>query len=123
MQPINAVLAHRDPALAHALAGSLDGHFRKLAIVNDPSAIGSEIARLRASFAIIDLEMISYAELRNLCSEFPATTFTCIHRLADDLMWSEALAMGAVDCCQSNDLRGIVRASERFVPHRRAAAA
>jgi hypothetical protein len=30
-------------------------------------------------------------------------------------MWSEALAMGAVDCCHSGDLHGILLASERYV--------
>jgi hypothetical protein len=30
-------------------------------------------------------------------------------------MWSEALAMGAVDCCHCEDLRGILMASERYV--------
>jgi hypothetical protein len=30
-------------------------------------------------------------------------------------MWSDALAMGAVDCCHASDLHGILLASERYV--------
>jgi hypothetical protein len=38
-------------------------------------------------------------------------------------MWSEALAMGAVDCCHSSDLQGILLASERYVVLTRSRAA
>jgi hypothetical protein len=55
------------------------------------------------------------AELKKLCSQFPSTAFVCVHRLADDQMWTEALAMGAVDCCLADDVQGILLASERYV--------
>jgi hypothetical protein len=62
---------------------------------------------------------------KELCARFPATAFVCVHRLADDCMWAQALAVGAVDCCQSNDVRGILLASARHMgaePAHRAAA-
>jgi len=115
MRPINAVLAHHDPILARGLADSLRPEFRKVAIAGSLSEAQSEIGRLRANFVIVDLELLSYAEVKQLCSEFPATAFACIHRLADEAMWQETLAVGAVDCCQANDVRGILRACERHV--------
>ena len=66
-------------------------------------------------FAVVDLELIGIPELKQLCAQFPSTAFVCIHRLADDRMWSEALAAGAVDCCCSSDMHGILLASERYV--------
>jgi len=114
MRPISVVLAHHDPVVARALAESLRPQFRKLAIVNTVSDTETEIARLRAGFVIVDLELLSYADLQRLCSEFPATTFASVHRLADEAMWLQSLAVGAVDCCQSTDVRGLLRASERF---------
>jgi DNA-binding NarL/FixJ family response regulator len=123
MRPINAVLAHHDPVVARGLADSLRPDFRKLTVAGSLSEARAEIARLRANFVIVDLEMLSYAEVKQLCSEFPGTAFACIHRLADEAMWQETLAVGAVDCCQSNDLRGILRASERHVKGCAAAAA
>lgn len=122
MRPINAVLAHHDPVVARGLADSLRPEFRKVAISASLSEAQTEIARLRAAFVVVDLELLSYAELRQLCAEFPGTAFACIHRLADEAMWQETLAVGAVDCCQSNDLRGILRASERHVKALTAAA-
>jgi DNA-binding NarL/FixJ family response regulator len=122
MRPINVVLAHHDPVEAQGLAESLRPQFRKLVTVSSlPEAVAA-IARLRARFVIIDLELLSYSELRKLCSEFPAAVFACVHRLADEAMWAEALAVGAVDCCVSNDVQGILLASERYVPARKAAA-
>jgi hypothetical protein len=115
MRPINAVLAHQDAASAQRLATSLTKEFRNLLLAKSASELRSSLARYRAPFAVVDLELISFGELKELCNEFPATAFVCIHRLADDRMWSEALAMGAVDCCQSSDLRGILLAAERYV--------
>ena len=115
MRPINAVLAHQNPDSAQYLATSLTKEFRNLLVARSASELRSSVARYRAPFAVVDLELVSLAELKELCREFPATAFVCIHRLADDRMWAEALAMGAVDCCQSNDLHGIMLAAERYV--------
>jgi DNA-binding response OmpR family regulator len=122
MRPVNVVLAHHDPVVARALAESLRPEFRKLTIVNTLAQAESEIARLRANYVIVDLELFSYADLRNLCSEFPATLFATVHRLADETMWLQSLAVGAVDCCQSNDVRGLLRVSERYAASMAAAA-
>jgi len=110
---MNVVLAHHDPVMARALSESLRPEFRKIVIVNTTAGTEAEIARLRAGFVIADLELFSYAELQKLCSEFPSTLFTTVHRLADETMWLQSLAAGAVDCCQSSDVRGLLRAAER----------
>ncbi len=115
MRPINAVLAHHDAGSAERLAATLGKQFRNLLVAKSFDETRSALARYHAPFAVVDLELISPAELRELCREFPHTAFVCVHRLADDRMWSDALAMGAVDCCCSADVRGILMASERYV--------
>ena len=115
MRPMNAVLAHHDPDAAKYLAASLTKEFRNLLVAQSAYELRSSVARFRAPFAVIDLELIGLPELKELCREFPATAFVGIHRLADDRMWTEALAMGAVDCCHCDDLRGILLAAERYV--------
>lgn len=114
MRPINVVLAHHDLLTARVLAESLRTEFRKLVIVDTPAAAAAEIARLRAGFVIVDLELFSFDDLQKLCAEFPSTIFATVHRLADEAMWLQSLAVGAVDCCQSNDVRGLLHASERY---------
>jgi hypothetical protein len=125
MRPMNAVLAHHDAAAAESLAASLRNQFRNLVVAKSVAETSSALVRLQAQFVVADLELISMAELKQLCTTFPATAFVCIHRLADDRMWSEALAMGAVACCYSSDARGILLASERYVvlSHKASAAA
>ncbi len=113
MRPINAILAHHNAASAERLAALLKSEFRNIAIVRSSEEICAAVARAGAAFAVVDLELVSLAELRELCARFPATAFVCIHRFADDCMWAEAWAAGAADCCQSNDVRGILQASNR----------
>jgi hypothetical protein len=120
MRPINAVLAYHDPLSAERLAAVLRSQFRNLVVAKSQDDVGSAVARFRAQFAVVDLELIGLPELKQLCAQFPATAFVCIHRLADDRMWTEALAMGAVDCCRSTDVHGILLASERYVSLSRA---
>ena len=115
MRPINAVLAYQDPSSAQYLATSLSKEFRNLLIAKSAYELRSSVARYRAPFVVVDLELIGLSELKELCREFPSTAFVGIHRLADDRMWSEALAMGAVDCCHSDDVRGVLAAAERYV--------
>jgi len=122
MRPMNVVLAHHDPIVARAIAESLRPQFRKLAIVSSLPEAEAEIARLRADFVIVDLELFSYSDVQKLCSEFPGVVVASVHRLADESMWLQSLAVGAVDCCQSNDVRGLLRASERHAAAMGAAA-
>ena len=123
MRPINVVLIHNDPLVARGLAESLRPQFRKLVIVSSLPEARAEIARLRAGFVIVDLELLSFSEVKKLCAEFPSVVFTSVHRLADETMWLQSLAVGAVDCCQSNDIRGLLRASERYAATAMAVAA
>lgn len=115
MRPISVVLAHQDPATAEGLARSINKQFITFATVNTEEDFRSAIARLRAPLAVVDLELVNFSALEELCREFPATAFVSVHRLADDAMWSESLAVGAVDCCLASDLRRILQASDRYV--------
>lgn len=115
MGPINVVLAHRDPALTDNLVRSIQRQFCNVATAHDLDEIRGTIARVRAPLAIVDLELVNFSQLGELCREFPATAFICTHRLADDAMWSQSLAMGAVDCFVASDVPKILQASDRYV--------
>ena len=115
MGPINIVLAHRDPALTENLVRSIQRQFCDVATANNLDEIRVTIARVRAPLAIVDLELIDLPQLGELCHEFPGTAFVCTHRLADDAMWSQSLAMGAVDCCVASDVPKILQASDRYI--------
>ena len=115
MRPTNVVLAHRDPALTKTLVGPVQQRFHTIATAHNLDELRTFVARLRAPLAIVDLELVNFSELGELCREFPATAFVCTHRLADDAMWSQSLSMGAADCCLASDVPKILQTSERYV--------
>jgi hypothetical protein len=96
---------------------------QNLTTVHAAASVRESVPRLRAQLAIVDLEVVSFSELADLCREFPATAFVCVHRLADDSMWMQALASGAVDCCLSADLSRILENADRYVAIKEAGAA
>jgi hypothetical protein len=115
MPPIHVVLTRQDPALTDKLVASIKKQYFDVAMASNEEDTRNAIARTRAQLAIVDLEVVNFAELDQLCREFPGTAFVSIHRLADDGMWSKSLAAGAVDCCLAGDLPRILQASERYV--------
>ena len=66
MRPINAVLAHHDAPAAQRLGDSLRKEFRNLVITQSAGELKSAVARYRAPFAVIDLELVGPGELKGL---------------------------------------------------------
>jgi hypothetical protein len=119
MRPINVVLALHDAAAVYRLTASLNKQFRNLLVAKSFAEVKSAVTRFRAPLSVVDLELLSLTDIAALAHEFPATAFVCVHRLADDRLWTDALAAGAVDCCYAQDVPGILQASERYVVIRR----
>jgi len=115
MSPVRVVLANPNQELPKSVLTATRRELPNFATVHAPAEIREMVPRLRAQLAVVDLEMITYQELTELCREFPATAFVCIHRLADDAMWAQSLAAGAVDCCSATDLPWILHNAERYV--------
>jgi len=123
MFPIRVVIANSAEAIVASPVNLSGPDSTSFATVHATTDIRDTVARLRAQLAVVDLEVVSFSELGELCKEFPATAFVCIHRLADDAMWARALAAGAVDCCLSADLERIVENANSYVAIKEATAA
>ena len=123
MQPLNVVVATTDTRVASQLADSLNGHFRTVSVARSLEEVRHAIPKHRAQFAIVDLELASMPEVRDLCTEFAQTQVVCTHRVPDEEMWANALNAGAIDCCHNGDINGIVDAVRRNVLQARANAA
>src|SRR5215467_6269098 len=111
MKPLSVVVAQSNGKTAEVLARSLYNHFRVVNVAGNLDELRFAIPRHRADVAIVDLELASLSQVQQLMREFAATRVICTHRLADEKMWSDALAAGAVDCCDASDVRAIVLAS------------
>lgn len=123
MLPLTAVVVQSDPQAAAALAASLLHHFHTVRVVSSLEEVRAAIPRHRAEFAILDLELIGVADVQALRRDFASTSIVCTHRLADEKLWSAALAAGALDCCHASDVRSIVLAAMRQPPVSRPGAA
>jgi DNA-binding NarL/FixJ family response regulator len=113
MKPVTVVLAVADPVSSETLLTSLRAHFRVVLPTSEAEQIRPAILKHRADVVLMDLESFSVREVSSLRRDFPGVAIVCVHRLADDAVWSAALAAGALDCCHSSDVRGIVMAVNR----------
>ncbi|MDP9267835.1 MAG: hypothetical protein M3P27_05855 [Acidobacteriota bacterium] len=112
MKPLTVVVAQSDPKSAETLAASLHTHFKAVHIARTLEEVLASVPKHRADLLVIDLEMASLPEVELLRRELPATAVVCTHRLADEELWTRALAAGALDCCHTSDVRGIVLAAD-----------
>jgi len=113
MKPVTVVLAVPDPTINDMLLNSLRAHFRVVLPAGNAEQIRPAILKYRADVVLMDLESFSVKEIAALGQGFPALSVVCVHRLADDALWSAALSAGALDCCHTSDVRGIVMAVNR----------
>jgi len=108
MKPLNVVVAQLDSNNAQHLAASLYGHFRSVAVARSLEELRDAIPLTHADLAIVDLELVGFAELEDLHRIYSHTSIVCTHRCADEEMWASALAAGAIDMCSSTDVGDIV---------------
>lgn len=123
MKPLNVVVAQNDSGYAEFLAASLQSHFHVVALAHSLDEVRSVIPKHRADVAVIDLELASLSDVDTLRQEFQGVDIVCTSRLADENLWTQALAAGALDCCHPSDVRSIVFAASRTVPMARGSAA
>jgi DNA-binding NarL/FixJ family response regulator len=123
MKPLSIVVAQSNPKAAEFLACSLHTHFRVINVASNVDELRISIPRHRADVAVVDLELAGLIDVEALHKEFGATTIVCTHRLADEKMWTDALAAGAADCCNASDVRAIVMAATSTKPMSHAHAA
>src|SRR5579859_5009580 len=113
MKPLTVVIAQGDQQAAQQLAASLNQHFRAVHLATSADEVRHAIPKNRADLAIVDLELMSVAEVQDLRREYHHTNVICTHRVPDEEMWARALDAGALDCCHSSDVRSIVLAATR----------
>jgi hypothetical protein len=105
------VIAQKDPAVAAGLANDLHVHFAQIAVASSALELRTLLLRREARVAVLDLELVSVEEVRQLARSFDDLTIVCTHRSPDERMWMAALGAGAVEFCLPQDIRSILRAS------------
>jgi|SRR6266478_1416602 len=113
MKPVTVVVAVADSVTNQSLTSSLRSHFRVVLPLPGVDEVRTTVLKHRADVIVADLESMSAGDLAAVLKDFPSLSAVCVHRLADDRLWSAALAAGALDCCHPSDIRGIVMAVNR----------
>jgi DNA-binding response OmpR family regulator len=112
MQSLSILIAEADGKISELLATNLRTHFRDIRVVRGLSELREKLTQNEEPYAVIvDLELVNFQELHEICGRYRKAPVICTHRLADEEMWVAALAAGAVDCCAPNDIAGILRAA------------
>ena len=113
MQSLNVALFQSDPGIAQLLAANLVNEFHSVHVARSMQEMRHIIAKHRPTVAILDMELSGLGDIKQLHQEFPGVSIVCTHRLADEEMWTAALAAGADDICPSSDTPGILRSALR----------
>lgn len=121
MKPNTVIVAQSDCIVAEHLAAKLHTYFNNVSVARDLDEVRHIILRHGADIVVVDLDLAQVREVRNLTHEFRNVGFVCTHRVPDEEMWQESLDAGAIDCCASDDVHEIVRASRRMSAMPRAA--
>ena len=110
MQSLTVVVAHADSTAAQQLTNNLRAHFRKVAVAGDHVGLREAIERNRANLAIVDLDMVTVEQVKDICAEYGSTAVVCVHRAPDFEMWNSAMNAGALECCHPTDIPSILNA-------------
>ena len=110
MKPSSAVILQSDHDAAQSLISELKLPFRSVHVTMSVDEMRVAISKHRAGVVVVDIEVASIADIRQLCREFPEVRIVCTHRVADEAMWIAALEAGAADLCPSTDPHGILTA-------------
>ena len=123
MQPLNVILLQSDPGMTQFLIAPLRNFFRSVRLARSVVDLRSNVATHRAEVVVLDLELVSIADVKQLRRDFPEICIVCNHRVADEKMWAATLSAGATDCYPSADRHGILAAVLRYMPKPRSLAA
>jgi DNA-binding NarL/FixJ family response regulator len=111
--PLQADPLQADPGLTASLITALRNSFRSIRTVRSLEDLRSTVASHRAVVVIVDMEIVSLADVARLSNDFSGLRIVCIHRLADEELWTAALSAGAADLCPSADTSAILAAVHR----------
>ncbi len=122
MLSLNVVLAQNDPSAASTLANNLRGQCRAVTLA-EKAQLRQALLNSRANVAVLDLELFSLPEVKQICNEFQNVSVVCTHRIADETLWTRVMDAGAADCCLPTDVNGILFSVRRYAALARGTAA
>jgi len=103
------VILQNDPARAENLVSTMKSVSEAVFIVQSLPELRTLASQFSIQIGVLDLGLVTCQEVARLRRQL-GMEVVCTHRTPDDIMWTEALDAGALDCCFDDDGPAICRA-------------
>ena len=107
--PKTIVILQNDPIRTQTLVAVIKSLSEDVFVVKSVSELRTLASRLPIEIGVLDLDAVTLAEIAHLQKQL-GIAVVCTHRTADEVMWTDALGAGALDCCFDDDAAAICRA-------------
>lgn len=103
------VILQNDTARAENLVSGFKSVSEAVFIVQSLPELQALASQFPIPIGVLDLGSVTFQEIGRLRRQL-GMEIICTHRTPDDLMWTEAMDAGALDCCFDDDGPAICRA-------------
>ena len=106
------VILQNDPMRAESLLSLVKSVSEAVFIVRSLPELRTLVAQFPIQIGVLDLGLVTCQEVSRLRHQL-GMEIVCTHHTPDDVMWTEALDAGALDCCFDDDGPAIRRAIQQ----------
>jgi hypothetical protein len=110
--PKAVVILQDDPARAQNLASQIRSISDVVFIAQSLAELQTIASQFPIPIGVLDLGLVTLQEIVYLRLHL-GMQIVCTHRTPDEVMWTEAMDAGALDCCFNDDGQAICRAIHR----------
>ena len=110
--PNTVLILQNDPARAEKLASQVRSISEAVFIVHSLSELQTVASQFPIQVGVLDLGLVSFQDVVRLRRQL-GMQIVCTHHTPDEVMWTEAMDAGALDCCFDDDGPAICRAIPR----------
>src|SRR5271170_2300759 len=103
------VILQNDPARAENLVSKVRSVSEAVFIARSLPELQRLASQFPIQVAVLDLSLVTFREIILLRHQL-GIEIICTHHTPDELMWTEAMDAGALDCCFDDDGPAICRA-------------
>jgi hypothetical protein len=106
------VILQHDSTHAENLSASFKSVSEAVFVVQSLPELQMLVSQFAIPIGVLDLGLVTLQEIACLRHQL-GMEIVCTHRTPDDVMWTEAMDAGAVDCCFDDDVSAICRAIQQ----------
>jgi hypothetical protein len=104
------VVLQTDPARTENLVSWFKSVTEAVFIVQPLPGLQALASQFPIPIGVLDLKLVTYQEIAHVRHHQLGMEIVCTHHTPDDVMWTEAMDAGAIDCCFDDDGPAICRA-------------